>query len=77
LFAPRFWESLVENVDNGRIESIDRIKQELERGSDELAVWAKKEFSHGFASTNDPVVLQSYAMIMDWAQANTQFSIAA
>ena len=28
--APPFWESLVHHAANGRLESIDRVKQELE-----------------------------------------------
>jgi len=30
--APMFWESLVHHAVNGRIQSIDLIKRELERG---------------------------------------------
>ena len=51
--APRFWESLVEHANNGRIESVDRVKQELERGKDELAEWADSCFVHAFASTDE------------------------
>ena len=29
--APRFWESLEHHAANGRVRSIDRVRQELER----------------------------------------------
>lgn len=75
--APLFWQSLVNNAIEGRIQSIDRVKQELERGKDELAEWVKKDFSSAFASTDDPSVLQSLSEIMSWVQGNNQYSQAA
>lgn len=39
--APGFWESLIHYAKNGRIRSIDRVKQELERGKDQLAEWGQ------------------------------------
>ncbi len=35
--VPRFWESLIHHAAKGRIESIDRVKQELDKGKDEIA----------------------------------------
>jgi hypothetical protein len=75
--APRFWESLVEHAVNGRIQSIDRIKLELERGKDALATWAKKHFGHAFASTDEADVVESYRDIMNWVNGERQFSDAA
>ena len=75
--APPFWESLVRHAENGRIQSIDRVKQELERGNDELAEWAQNHFRHAFASTDDTDVIQSFSDIMTWVQAQSQFSEAA
>jgi hypothetical protein len=40
--APTFWTGLVHHATQGRIKSIDKIKQELERGNDDLAEWIKK-----------------------------------
>ncbi|MEK7137022.1 MAG: DUF4411 family protein [Patescibacteria group bacterium] len=72
--APRFWESLVRHAENGQIRSVDRVKQELERGNDELADWAKNHFRHAFASTDDTAVIQLFGGIMTWVQAQSQFS---
>lgn len=71
--APKFWESLVHHATNGRIESIDRIYQELLRGSDDLAEWAKSCFSSAFASTDDKDVLHSYRDIINWVDGQSQF----
>ena len=72
--APPFWESLVRHAGNGQIRSIDRVKQELERGNDELADWAQNHFRQAFASTDDAAVIQCFSDIMTWVQAQNQFS---
>ncbi len=75
--APRFWEGLLRHAEAGQIKSIDRVRQELERGKDELATWAKEMFATAFASTDDPDVIRSFAEIMSWVQAQGQFLDAA
>jgi hypothetical protein len=57
--APKFWDSLIQHADNGEIESIDKVKKELEKGKgkngeeDDLARWANSNFSHAFHSTDE------------------------
>ena len=75
--APPFWESLVLHAANGRIYSIDRVKQELERGKDELATWATSQFNDAFASTDEEDVIESYSEVISWVQAQEQFLDAA
>lgn len=75
--APLFWHSLLRHAEEGRIHSIDRVRAELERQKDELAAWAKGEFSQWFVSTNRQEVIQAYGDVMRWVQAQDQFSDAA
>ena len=75
--APKFWESLVLKAEDGQIQSIDRVKQELERGKDELATWVTDQFSDAFASTDEEDVIEFYSEVMSWVQAQDQFSDAA
>ena len=75
--APRFWESLLHHAANGRVRSIDRVQQELERGKDELAKWVEDNFSRAVGSTDETGVIQSFSEIMTWVQAQSQFSEAA
>jgi hypothetical protein len=75
--APPFWESLVQYAANGRIYSIDRVKQELERGKDELATWATSQFNDAFDSTDEEDVIESYSEVIGWVQAQDQFLDAA
>ena len=75
--APAFWQALVDHASNDRVLSVDRVKDEIDRGRDELARWANEDFHTYFASTNPEDVLQVYANIMQWAQAQSQYSEAA
>jgi hypothetical protein len=75
--APGFWNSLIHYANTGQIISIDRIKQELDRGKDNLAQWAGRDFHHAFATTNEDEVVKSYAEIMNWVNSQEQFSDAA
>jgi hypothetical protein len=75
--APAFWQALVDLASNGQLLSIDRVKNELEQGRDELAQWVGESFHPRFASTNESDVLQAYATIMQWAQAQPQYLPAA
>lgn len=75
--APPFWENLIRYAAKGRICSIDRVKQELERGKDELATWATSQFNDAFASTDEEDVTESYSEVMRWVQDQDQFLDAA
>ncbi len=37
--APCFWTSLSHHAGNGELRSIDRVRDEINRGNDELVVW--------------------------------------
>jgi hypothetical protein len=75
--APKFWESLIDLAGCDQIVSIDRVKEELVRGKDELSDWAKGDFSHGFASTSDDDIIEKYRDIMTWVYDQVQFQDAA
>lgn len=75
--VPGFWQSLQDHAENGDILSIDRVSDELEKGKDALADWAKSHFHTAFASTDDPDVTQAYAEIMNWVSNQAPFSDAA
>jgi hypothetical protein len=70
---PQFWEVLIEQAKQNRVLSIDRVKLEIERGKDDLACWAKGEFSFAFASTNHPDVLTEFRNLMGWVNAQPKF----
>lgn len=75
--VPRFWTSLEQLARDGRVRSVDRVGQELERGRDRLAAWASGEFAHAFAPTDEPSVLQELRNVMAWVSGQAQFTDAA
>jgi len=71
----KFWDILIEHADHGEIESIDRVlKQELDKGKDDLARWANDSFSHAFCSTDEDDVIESYGRVMTWVQGQAQYT---
>ena len=72
--CPGFWECLVWYHQGACIHSIDRVKEELERGADELFEWTKSVMPHAcFASCDNTTVTGQYAEIMAWVQSQDQF----
>jgi hypothetical protein len=71
--APAFWEGLVREASNGRLLSIDRVKDEIQRGKDELVEWANGTFHPWFALTAQADVIQNYSGIIRWVQGQSQF----
>ena len=75
--APSFWQALLQQARDGYVLSIDRVKNEIERGNDELSKWVKNDFHPWFASTAEMDVVGSYRKVMSWVQRQNQFSNAA
>ena len=57
--------------------SIDRVRDELRRGADELWEWANERFASWFVSTDDSAVVGRYGQVVTWVQAQSQFTEAA
>jgi hypothetical protein len=72
--APDFWEGLTREASNGRLLSIDRVKEEIQRGKDELVQWANGAFHDWFAGTAEEDIIEAYRDIMSWAQGQSQFT---
>jgi hypothetical protein len=75
--VPTFWRVLVGEASNGRLLSIDRVKEEIDRGNDRLKEWASGDFHAWFEPTNHSSVLGHYRDIVRWAEAQQQFTRAA
>lgn len=73
----RFWDNLISLATEGRVCSIDRVQQELNRGNDELKEWANNRFSEAFNSTDEDEVANAFSEIMTWVNDQKQFLDAA
>ncbi|HPI78558.1 MAG TPA: DUF4411 family protein [bacterium] len=75
--SPRFWNCLTQLAEDGRIASIDRVKQELDRGNDDLREWANTRFSQAFKSCDDDSVIAAFSETMKWVGSHKKFEDAA
>lgn len=73
--VPSFWNTLLKLADGGLILSIDRVKDELNRGNedDRLREWANHHFNRWFMSTDQEEVIQSYKEIIEWSVQQEQY----
>ena len=74
--APCFWTSLSQQAGNGELRSIDRVRDEINRGDDELVLWINQSFLNYFFETDSSDVLQKYTEIMAWSQGQNRYSSA-
>ncbi len=75
--VPSFWTIIRQHAHNGNVLSIDRVKDEIDQGKDQLKNWATGSFHFAFASSDDPDVLAAYAQVIQWAMAQLQYTDAA
>ncbi len=74
-FAPSFWNFLIRSAKEGKIISIDKVYDEILKGKDNLAEWAKKNFVSAFSDIkNDEKILELYGTLMKWALKQDQFT---
>ncbi len=73
--CPGFWECLIwHHNGTSRVVSIDRVKDELERGGDDLKAWVTSDMPLTcFARTDVRPAVEQYALIMSWVQNHNQF----
>ena len=77
-FCPAYWDALLKGFRDGRLLSIQPVRQELARGKDALAAWVKDHTpTEMFSATDDSPVLNAYASILNWVEGNEQYSRAA
>jgi hypothetical protein len=76
-FSTKFWEILKRCSLNGRIVSIDRIRDELLAKIDNLSEWVKTLPEETFVKTDRIDVIEEYRKLQNWANKQPQFIPAA
>ena len=84
--APCFWDQIKENIEQGRIAVLDVVKDEVEKGGDDLSEWVKGLSIAKLIDRRETAILAHYSEILtyiqtcefytphalaDWANANT------
>lgn len=75
-FCPAFWAWLVTEHNAGRLFSIEKIKDELTKGEDELSEWAE-ELAGDFFLKPDAATLPPLGRVAEWVMGQEQYSPAA
>lgn len=70
--CPGFWECLEHYCQEPRLQSIDRVRNEINEG-DALDEWVRQASGAMFVSTAEENVAQRYGGVMAWVQGNDQF----
>jgi hypothetical protein len=74
--CPGFWDALLESHKQGRIGSLDRIRNELLMGrkEEDLVQWVNKKVPAAFfLDSNASDVSVAFAEVMLWVQRNPQY----
>jgi uncharacterized protein DUF4411 len=76
--CPGFWQALVWQYGQGKVVSIDRVRNELTDFDDELKTWALTTMPDGcFFDTDMDPLLDAYREAIAWVMAQVQFTDAA
>ena len=77
-FCPGYWRALIWHQKQGRLCSIEKVREELKKGGDDLWLWAEKQFGRAaFDSASGPEVTGAYGEMLAWVMAQPQFQDAA
>jgi Domain of unknown function (DUF4411) len=77
-FCPGYWTVLAWHQKKGALCSIDKVRDELNRGGDDLSKWINSVFgAKGFVGTKDSAVTKAYSQMLVWVMAQPQFHEAA
>lgn len=74
--CPGYWEGLRWFRASGRLCSIDKVRDELERGGDDLWNWARDVFDESGCESSI-IGASEFADMAAWVQSNVQFTQAA
>ncbi len=74
---PTFWKRIAELMRDGKIFTSERVKNEIERGNDELTQWMKDHETLGFYCSVDGDVLLKYSEVQNWARNANRFTQVA
>lgn len=74
---PTFWTKIAGMMNSGNVFSNIQVKEEIDKGGDELTDWMKNFAPAGFYIENEPDVMIKYGDVMKWAQSNSVYKTEA
>ena len=74
---PTFWQRIAELTRDRKIYSSIKVKEEIEKGKDELTIWMKNNSSDDFYIELDQDIMQKYIATQNWATNSKKFKPTA
>lgn len=66
--APSFWDQIKGNIESGNIAVLDVVKDEVEKGDDDLSKWIKELSISEFIDHRQTSILARYSDILSYIQ---------
>ena len=76
-FAPSFWQQLRPKISLDKIAVLDKVRDEVLKGTDELSAWISDLPNECILSTQDMQILQKYRDVLSFIQQSDKYSEAA
>ena len=76
-FAPSFWQQLRPKISLDKIAVLDKVRDEILKGTDELSAWISDLPNECILSTQDMQILQKYRDVLSFIQQSDKYSEAA
>ncbi len=75
-FCPAFWDWIVQEHNSGQVFSVEKVRDELLAGQDDLAAWAAR-LPGAFFEKPNATTLPALERIATWINGQTKYSAAA
>lgn len=75
-FAPSFWQQLRPKISLDKIAVLDKVQEEILKGTDELSAWISDLPNECILSTQEIQIIQMYRDVLSFIQQSDQYSDA-
>lgn len=76
-FAPSFWQQLRPKISLDKIAVLDKVRDEILKGTDELSTWISALPNECILSTQDIQIIQTYRDVLSFIQQSDQYTESA
>ena len=76
-FAPSFWQQLRPKISLDKIAVLDKVRDEILKGTDELSTWISALPNECILSTQDIQIIRTYRDVLGFIQQSDKYSESA
>lgn len=66
--VPTYWEEFSRYVDTGRVVLLDMVKDEINKGHDDLSDWIDKQIGFVICNHVEPAIISKYQEVLQYVQ---------